>query len=59
MRNRKTIKTIKNTIEIIIIMTLAMGAIAIYSQHKNTQRAEYAEKNNCEWVIYSGYELCK
>lgn len=58
-----TNKHIKNkligTLQIILALVALLGAIALYNAHKNAQRAEYAERNGCKWVIYSGYELCK
>lgn len=56
-------KHIKNklisTLRVMIALIALLGAIALYNTHENAQRAEYAERNGCEWVIYSGYDICK
>lgn len=49
----------KEKIKIIITIIITITLMAVYINHKNKQREEYAIRNNCEWVIYSGYELCK
>lgn len=46
---------VKIAIAIVSILTI----ITLYNTHQNSERAEYARDYGCEWVIYSGYELCK
>lgn len=50
---------IKTALKIIAIMALIMGAITLYNRHDDGRRESYAKAHDCEWVVYSGYDLCK
>jgi len=45
--------------KIIIATILAIIAIAFYNHHKDTERALYAQTNNCTWTIQSSHDICK
>ena len=49
----------KTTIKIIIAVALTIGAIALYNQHEEAVRAEYAATNNCTWTFYGSHDLCR
>lgn len=42
----------------IIILAVILG-IVLYEQHKDAQRAEYAQTHNCTWTIYGSHDICK
>ena len=49
----------KTNIKIIIAIIITILGIALYNNHKDQQRAEYAEANNCTWVIQGSHDICK
>ena len=49
----------KTIIKIILIVALVFGVLAIYENHKDQRRADYANRNNCTWVVYGSHDVCK
>lgn len=49
----------KTNIKIIIAIVLVFIGIVVYNQHKDQQRAEYAQTHNCEWVVAGSHDVCK
>lgn len=50
---------IKNIIKTILAISLLLTLVAVYNQHKDNQRAEYAQAHNCEWVVAGAHDICK
>lgn len=50
---------IKTTIKIILATALVVGAMAIYENHKDQRRADYAAANGCNWTIQGSHDICK
>ena len=50
---------IKTTIKIILATVLVIGAMAIYENHKDQRRADYATANSCTWTIQGSHDICK
>lgn len=50
---------IKTAIKIILATALVIGAMAIYENHKEQRRADYAKDNNCTWTIQGSHDICK
>lgn len=55
--NTKT--KIKTTIKIILGVVLVLGLMAIYENHKDQRRADYASANGCTWSVYGSHDICK
>ena len=43
----------------ILIIILVIVAVFIYDKHKEQTRLEYAQNNNCTWVIQGSHDICK
>lgn len=50
---------IKTTIKIILAVAIVLGIMAIYENHKDRMRADYAAANGCSWTIQGSHDLCK
>ena len=50
---------IKTIVKIILAVALVIGAMAIYENHKENQRAYYAKANGCAWTIQGSHDVCK
>lgn len=55
--NTKT--KIKTAIKIILATVLVIALMAIYENHKDQRRADYAAANNCTWVVQGSHDICK
>lgn len=51
-------KTKTNT-KIILTIILVIIAVFLYDTHKDQTRAEYAQNNDCAWVISGSHDICK
>lgn len=49
----------KTKIKITIAIIITILGIALYNNHQNQQRAEYAKTHNCTWVIQGSHDICK
>ena len=50
---------IKTTIKIIIAVAIVLGLMAMYENHKDQRRTEYASANSCAWVVSGSHDICK
>lgn len=50
---------IKTTLKIILATALVLLVMAIYENHKNQRRADYAAANNCTWIVQGSHDVCK
>ena len=50
---------IKITLKIIIATIIVLGAMAIYENHKDQRRVDYAMQHNCTWTIQGSHDICK
>ena len=50
---------IKTTIKIILATALVIALMAIYENHKDQRRADYAAANGCSWTIQGSHDICK
>lgn len=50
---------IKTTLKIILAVAVVLVAMAIYENHKDQRRADYASANGCTWSVYGSYDICK
>ena len=46
---------IKTILTIIAVIALAL----FYNYHKDQTRAEYAQNNDCSWVVSGSHDICK
>ena len=49
----------KTKTKIIFITILIFIVLVLFEQHKDQQRANYAQTNNCTWTIYGAHDICK
>jgi hypothetical protein len=49
----------KTNIKIIIAIILIFAGIVLFEQHKDAERAEYAQAHNCTWVVAGSHDICK
>lgn len=49
----------KTKIKAIITIIIIIIGLWIYSGIKDQHRANYAQTNNCTWVIYGSHDICK
>lgn len=50
---------IKTTLKIILATALVLLAMAVYENHKDQRRADYAKQNNCTWSVMGAHDICK
>lgn len=49
----------KTNIKIILTIILVIIAVFLYDKHKDQTRAEYAQNNDCTWVISGFHDVCR
>lgn len=49
----------KNKIKTILIIAASVALALLYNYHKDQSRMEYAQNNNCSWVISGSHDICK
>lgn len=46
---------IKTILTIIVVIALAL----LYNYHKDQSRADYAQNNDCSWVVSGSHIVCR
>lgn len=49
----------KNKIKTILIIAASVALALLYNYHKDQSRIEYAQNNNCSWVISGSHDVCR
>lgn len=49
----------KTKIKTILIITITVALALLYNYHKNQSRVEYAQNNDCSWVVSGSHDICK
>lgn len=49
----------KTKIKTILIIAASVALALLYNYHKDQSRIEYAQNNDCSWVISGSHDICK
>ena len=49
----------KNKIKTILIIVASVALALLYNYHKDQTRVEYAQNNDCTWVISGSHDMCR
>lgn len=49
----------KTKIKTILIITISVALALLYNYHKDQSRAEYAQNNDCSWVVSGSHIVCR
>lgn len=49
----------KNKIKTILIIAASVALALLYNYHKDQSRTEYAQNNNCSWVVSGSHDVCR
>lgn len=50
---------IKTKIKTILIITITVALALLYNYHKDQSRVEYAQNNDCSWVVSGSHDVCR
>lgn len=50
---------IKIIVKTILAVAIIIALMAIYENHKDQRRADYAAANGCSWMIQGSHDICK
>lgn len=49
----------KTKIKTILIITISIALVLLYNYHKDQSRIDYAQNNDCSWVVSGSHDICK
>lgn len=49
----------KIKIKTILIITISVALALLYNYHKDQSRIDYAQNNDCSWVVSGSHDVCR
>ena len=49
----------RTKIKTILIITITVALALLYNYHKDQSHAEYAQANDCSWVVSGSHDVCR
>lgn len=49
----------KTKIKTILIITITIALALLYNYHKDQSRIDYAQNNDCSWVVSGSHDVCR